>query len=64
MKFKDEYNKLSTIVKQNKDGLNNLSLKLNNALKNFKDDDENLKKKLDSLKKHVDNKVLELNTKL
>ena len=47
MKFKDEYNKLSTIVKQNKDGLNNLSLKLNNALKNFKDDDENLKKKLD-----------------
>ena len=49
---------------KNKDGLNNLSLKLNNALKNFKDDDENLKKKLDSLKKHVDNKVLELNTKL
>ena len=62
--FKEDFDKLSAIVQENKESLNDLLLKLNQATTNSLEGDENLKKKLDTLKKHTDDKMLELNTKL
>ena len=64
MKFKEEYDKLSDIVNQNKENLSSLSIKLNKANQIIKENEENFKKKIDTLKKHSDDKYLELNTKL
>ena len=64
MKFKKDYDKLSAIVQENKEGLNSLAINLNESIKNSLEGDENLKKKFDILKKHTDDKMLELNTKL
>ena len=51
-------------VKENEEGLNSLSIKLNETNKNSLEGDENLKKKFNKLKKHLDNQILQLNSKL
>ena len=51
-------------IKENEEGLNSLSIKLNETNKNSLEGDENLKKKFNKLKKHLDNQILQLNSKL
>lgn len=64
LKFKGDYDKLFEVVQENKNGLNSLLIKLNQATETSQEGDANLKKKLDILKKNTDDKMLELNTKL
>ena len=64
IKLKDDHEKLSNTVKDNKDGFNSLFMKINQLTKNLLEGDENLKKKMDSWKKYMDDKILEVNTKL
>ena len=64
LKLKEEYQELVKIVLENKQQIDSLYGKLNETIQNYKDGDENLKKKLDNLKKVMEDKLLELNTKI
>ena len=64
IKLKDDHEKLSKTVKDNKDSFNSLFMKINTVTKNYLEGDENLRKKMDSWKKYIDDKILEVNTKL
>ena len=64
IKLKEDYGKISSTVKENKDSLTSLFMKINTVTKNYLEGDEILKKKLDSWKKYTDDKTLEVNTKL
>ena len=64
IKLKEDYGKISSTVKENKDSLTTLFMKINTVTKNYLEGDEILKKKLDSWKKYTDDKTLEVNTKL
>lgn len=64
IKLKEDYGKISSTVKENKDSLTSLFMKINTLTKNYLEGDEILKKKLDSWKKYTDDKTLEVNTKL
>ena len=63
-KFKDQYNQLVEMVLENKKQITILNGKLDDLVKNYKEGDENLNRKIDSLKKYIDDKILELTTKL
>ena len=62
--LKKDFKNLSTTVQENKENINSLSDQLTITTNNCKENDENTKKKISTLKKHVDNKFIELNTKL
>ena len=64
LKLKEEYEQLVKLVLENKEEIDSLYARLNEAIKNYKEGDEILKKKIDALKKYIDDKLLELNTKL
>ena len=64
IKLKEDYGKISSTVKENKDSLTSLFMKINTVTKNYLEGDEILKNKLDSWKKYTDDKTLEVNTKL
>lgn len=63
-KFKEEYDQLVEMVLENKKQIAILNGKLDDLVKNYKEGDENLQRKIDSLKKYIDDKMLELTTKL
>ena len=63
-KFKGEYDQLVEMVLENKKQIAILNGKLDDLVKNYKEGDENLQRKIDSLKKYIDDKMLELTTKL
>ena len=62
--LKKDFKNLSTTVQENKENINSLSDQLTITTNNCTENDENTKKKISTLKKHVDNKFIELNTKL
>ena len=62
--LKKDFKNLSTTVQENKENINSLSNQLTITTNNCTENDENTKKKISTLKKHVDNKFIELNTKL
>ena len=62
--LKKDFKNLSTTVQENKENINSLSEQLTITTNNCTENDENTKKKISTLKKHVDNKFIELNTKL
>ena len=63
-KFKEQYDQLVEMVLENKKQITALYEKLDDLIKNYKEGDENLNRKIDSLKKYIDDKILELATKL
>ena len=63
-KFKEQYDQLVEMVLENKKQIAILNGKLDDLVKNYKEGDENLNRKIDSLKKYIDDKILELTTKL
>ena len=64
LQLKEEFEQLTRIVLEDKKEIDSLYERLNEAIKNYKEGDEMLKKKMDLLKKYIDEKLLELNTKL
>lgn len=62
--FKEKYELLAKIVMENKEQIRTLFGKLDDLIKNYKEGDENLQRKIDALKKYIDDKILELTTKL
>ena len=62
--LKKDFKNISSIVQENKEKMNSISDQLTITTNNCTKNDENTKKKISTLKKHVDNKFIELNTKL
>ena len=63
-KFKDKYDQIVEMILENKKQITLLFGKLDDLVKNYQEGDENLNRKIDSLKKYIDDKILELTTKL